>query len=69
MPYHEQVTQHFCIQGWSGIAQWGGVSMRTISIWSSPAPEAKWVVFYSLGDGPDNGIYYDAIRSSRCATS
>ena len=28
--------------------------------WSSPRPEAKWVVFYSLGDGPDEGIYYDA---------
>jgi len=25
-----------------------------------PRPEAKWVVFYSLGDGPDKGIYYDA---------
>ena len=25
-----------------------------------PQPEAKWVVFYSLGDGPDQGIYYDA---------
>ena len=27
---------------------------------SSPQPEAKWVVFYSLGDGADKGIYYDA---------
>ena len=25
-----------------------------------PKPEAKWVVFYSLGDGPDKGLYYDA---------
>ena len=25
-----------------------------------PTPEAKWVVFYSLGDGPDGGVYYDA---------
>ena len=24
------------------------------------APEAKWVVFYSLGDGADAGAYYDA---------
>ena len=30
MPYHEQITQHFCIQGWSGVAKWGGVSMQTI---------------------------------------
>ena len=60
LPHHEQITQHFCIQGWSGIAKWGGVSMQTILDLVQPAPEAKWVVFYSLGDGPDAGIYYDA---------
>ena len=25
-----------------------------------PLPEARWVVFYSLGDGPEHGLYYDA---------
>jgi len=60
LPYHEQITQHFCIQGWSGIARWGGVSTRTILDLVHPEPTAKWVVFYSLGDGPDKGIYYDA---------
>jgi DMSO/TMAO reductase YedYZ molybdopterin-dependent catalytic subunit/thiosulfate reductase cytochrome b subunit len=60
LPRHEQITQHFCIQGWSGIAKWGGVSMQTILDLVEPKPEAKWVVFYSLGDGPDGGRYYDA---------
>src|SRR5271166_2399487 len=60
LPHHEQITQHFCIQGWSGVAKWGGVSMQTILDLVHPAPEARWVVFYSLGDGPDAGIYYDA---------
>jgi len=60
LPHHEQITQHFCIQGWSGIARWGGVSMQTIVELVQPKPEAKWVVFYSLGDGPDKGLYYDA---------
>ena len=60
LPYHEQITQHFCIQGWSGIAKWGGVSMQTIIDVVKPQPAAKWVVFYSLGDGADKGIYYDA---------
>jgi methionine sulfoxide reductase catalytic subunit len=60
LPHHEQITQHFCIQGWSGVAKWGGVSMRTIVELVGPQPEAKWVVFYSLGDGADKGIYYDA---------
>jgi len=60
LPHHEQITQHFCIQGWSGVAKWGGVSMQTILDLVKPKPEAKWVVFYSLGDGPDGGRYYDA---------
>ena len=60
LPHHEQITQHFCIQGWSGVAKWGGVSMQTILDLVDPQPEAKWVVFYSLGDGPDQGLYYDA---------
>jgi thiosulfate reductase cytochrome b subunit len=60
LPRHEQITQHFCIQGWSGIAKWGGVSMQTILDLVKPKPEAKWVVFYSLGDGADGGRYYDA---------
>ncbi len=60
LPHHSQITQHFCIQGWSGIAKWGGVSMQTILDLVKPSPDAKWVVFYSLGDGADAGVYYDA---------
>ena len=60
LPRHEQITQHFCIQGWSGIAKWGGVSMQTIVDMVKPRPEAKWVIFYSFAEGPDGGIYYDA---------
>jgi methionine sulfoxide reductase catalytic subunit len=60
LPRHEQITQHYCIQGWSGVAKWGGVSMTTILDLVKPRPEAKWVIFYSLGDGPDGGLYYDA---------
>jgi thiosulfate reductase cytochrome b subunit len=60
LPHHEQITQHFCIQGWSGVAKWGGVSMQSIMDLVRPQPEAKWVVFYSLGEGADKGVYYDA---------
>ena len=60
LPPHEQITQHFCIQGWSGVAKWGGVSMTTILDLVEPHPDAEWVVFYSFGEGADGGIYYDA---------
>ncbi|MEI2638518.1 MAG: molybdopterin-dependent oxidoreductase [Microthrixaceae bacterium] len=60
LAHHEQTTQHFCIQGWSGVAKWGGVSMQTILDLVHPLPEAEWVVFYSFGEGSDGGLYYDA---------
>lgn len=60
LPVHTQITQHFCIQGWSGVAKWTGVSMATICDLVEPDPRAKWVVFYSLGEGADGGTYYDA---------
>lgn len=59
MPRREQITQHFCIQGWSGIAKWAGVPMSAICELARPAAEAKWVVFYSFADGPVGGRYYD----------
>jgi DMSO/TMAO reductase YedYZ molybdopterin-dependent catalytic subunit/thiosulfate reductase cytochrome b subunit len=60
LPQHEQITQHFCIQGWSGVAKWGGVSMQTIVELVKPEPRVKWVVFYSIAEGSDGGTYYDA---------
>jgi DMSO/TMAO reductase YedYZ molybdopterin-dependent catalytic subunit len=60
LPYHDQITQHYCIQGWSGVAKWGGVAMATIVDLAQPRPEAKWAVFYSLAEGSDGGTYYDA---------
>ena len=59
LPKQEQITTHFCIQGWSGVAKWGGVSMRHILELARPAPQARYVVFYSLADGADGGRYYD----------
>jgi DMSO/TMAO reductase YedYZ molybdopterin-dependent catalytic subunit len=59
MPKQEQITDHFCIQGWSGVAKWAGVPMRHILALVRPAPEARYAVFYSLADGADGGRYYD----------
>ena len=59
MPKQEQITTHFCIQGWSGVAKWGGVPMRHILDLVKPTTEARYAVFYSLADGGDGGRYYD----------
>ncbi|MGN7779542.1 molybdopterin-dependent oxidoreductase [Mycolicibacterium sp. 22603] len=66
MPKHEQITQHYCIQGWSGVAKWGGVRMADILDIVRPLPSARWVVFYSMADGsePGGGHYYDCHKIS-----
>ena len=42
----EQITMHHCIQGWSGIAQWSGVPMKTLVDLVKPKPAAKTVAFF-----------------------
>ncbi len=59
MPKQEQITNQFCIQGWSGIAKWGGVPMRHILEIVRPKPEARYAAFYSFGEGTERGLYYD----------
>ncbi|MEW6270310.1 MAG: molybdopterin-dependent oxidoreductase [Thermodesulfobacteriota bacterium] len=61
LPRREQITQHYCIQGWSGVAKWGGVPMAEILRLVRPRPEARYVVFYSFAHGPaeGEGLYYD----------
>jgi len=51
LPVQEQITQHFCIQGWSGIAKWVGCRCKPSWIRFTPT-EAKWVVFYSSVTAP-----------------
>ncbi len=60
MPKQEQITTHFCIQGWSGVAKWGGVPMRHILDLVKPTADARYAVLYSFADGGDGGRYYDA---------
>jgi sulfoxide reductase catalytic subunit YedY len=42
-----QITEHFCIQGWTAIAEWTGVSMTDIIELCKPIPNAHYVVFHS----------------------
>ncbi len=62
LPKQEQITEHFCIQGWSGVAKWGGVSMRGILDIVKPLPQARYAVFYSFSEGSAGGGYYDVHR-------
>ncbi len=49
-PKHTQITKHCCIQGWSAIASWSGVSMGDIVRRCRPHATARYIVFYALDD-------------------
>lgn len=55
----EVITMHHCIQGWSGIAGWGGIPMKALVGLVRPKPQAGTVVFYSFGEALYGGPYYD----------
>jgi sulfoxide reductase catalytic subunit YedY len=51
LPRQTQITLHNCIQGWSGIAEWGGVPIEEIVKLCGVEPEAQYVVFTSYQKG------------------
>jgi DMSO/TMAO reductase YedYZ molybdopterin-dependent catalytic subunit len=55
-PSRTQVTQHNCEQGWSAIAEWTGVPLRTVLEASGVNASARFVQFYCydiVADGID----------------
>jgi len=58
----EHITMHHCIQGWSGIAKWGGIPMRRLVELVRPKPQAAVVAFFSFGGALYGGSYYDTQR-------
>ena len=62
LPKQEQITKHNCIQGWSAVAEWGGVSMRTILEMCRPLPQARYVVFHAFPQAEYAPLtYYEAL--------
>lgn len=59
-----QITLHHCIQGWSGVAEWGGLQVSELMKLVQPLPEAGAVVFYSFGEGGEGGQFYDSLPLS-----
>ena len=55
----EEITMHHCIQGWTGIAKWGGLPMKSLVELVRPRSNAKVVAFFSYGGSLYGGAYYD----------
>lgn len=70
MPKQTQITKHCCIQGWSAVAQWGGVPLRTIMERVQPLPSARYIALYAFDNksetepNPDgSGHFYGTIHT------
>jgi DMSO/TMAO reductase YedYZ molybdopterin-dependent catalytic subunit/thiosulfate reductase cytochrome b subunit len=66
MGIEQNITMHHCIQGWSGIAEWGGLPIKTLIELVKPHSSATTVAFYSFGEGLYGGAYYDTHSLDNC---
>jgi DMSO/TMAO reductase YedYZ molybdopterin-dependent catalytic subunit len=55
LPPTSQITRHVCVEGWSAIGQWGGVTFRTFLERIGADLTAKYVGFRCADD------YYESI--------
>ncbi|MGE5429223.1 MAG: molybdopterin-dependent oxidoreductase [Methylococcaceae bacterium] len=62
----QNITMQQCIQGWSGIAEWGGLPIRNIIELVRPHSSVTCVAFYSFGEGLYGGTYYDTNTLDNC---
>jgi DMSO/TMAO reductase YedYZ molybdopterin-dependent catalytic subunit/thiosulfate reductase cytochrome b subunit len=51
LPKQTQITKHNCIQGWSGVGEWGGVPLHEMLKLCGAFPEARYLVFTSYQHG------------------
>jgi DMSO/TMAO reductase YedYZ molybdopterin-dependent catalytic subunit len=61
MPSRTQITRHDCVEGWSCIAKWTGVSLSLVLDQAGVKPEARYVLFRcfdSMGNSLAGPVYY-----------
>ncbi|WP_019925467.1 molybdopterin-dependent oxidoreductase [Nocardia sp. BMG111209] len=65
--FTRQITNHNCIQGWNGIAEWGGVPLAALIDRVRPAAGVTHIVFYAMDDKALTegrgryGYFYEAV--------
>lgn len=62
MPARTQITKHHCIQGWSGIAEWGGVPLGAILDACRPLPGARYLIFHSYQLDMAGRPFYESLQ-------
>jgi DMSO/TMAO reductase YedYZ molybdopterin-dependent catalytic subunit len=62
MPSRTQITRHTCEEGWSAIAQWTGVPLRSVLEAAGILPEARFVQFFAYDFWQDGIDMQDALH-------
>lgn len=62
MKRRTQVTRHMCEEGWTAIAEWTGVPLRTVLEAAGIRPTARFVEFYSYDQIADSLDMIDALH-------
>ncbi|HEX6510508.1 MAG TPA: molybdopterin-dependent oxidoreductase, partial [Chloroflexota bacterium] len=57
----EQTVCHNCIQGWTGIVEWGGISLQSIVDACKPMANARYMVFHSSQHDASGRPYYETL--------
>ena len=61
-PSRSQITHQACEEGWSFIAEWGGVLLSHVLNFVGVSPQAKFVVFFPFDDSWDSLDLSDAFH-------
>src|SRR5205807_1957854 len=62
LPARTQITKHTCEEGWSAIAEWTGVPLRTVLEAAGIRPSARFVSFYAFDDDAESIDMLDALH-------
>jgi len=65
MPSRTQITRHDCVEGWSCIGKWKGVTLKDILVSAGLKPSARYIAFHCADKLEqtldDSGQYYETI--------
>ena len=62
MPARTQITKHTCEEGWSSIAEWTGVPLRTVLEAAGILPSARFVNYFAFDDNAEGIDMLDALH-------
>jgi DMSO/TMAO reductase YedYZ molybdopterin-dependent catalytic subunit len=67
MPLQTQITRHDCVEGWSVIGKWRGVTLSTVLAMAQPKKNARYVVFYCFDKDETGTEYYESLDMHEAA--